>query len=143
VQGRLFPEQDFDLLLRTSSFKENAERFSLHSLNPDFKFLDKKSSKQFYVECKYRNMEDEKSAIQWAKPFQMERYRQVEEEESCPVFICMGISGNPTRPEKVYLIPLKELQSLIIRPSQLDKYNLKYTPLLSGYLTKLLTGHDA
>lgn len=56
VRDTFFIPEWYDLLEKTHDYKQNKTDYVKSSLNPDFKFLCKKTKKAFYIECKARDI---------------------------------------------------------------------------------------
>ena len=91
---------------------------------PDLQYHFKTSHHdlKFAVECKWR-AEFFKGRIEWAKSYQIENYRKFEMENGIPVFVIIGVGGQPDNPDAVYIIPLKDIRSNVITSDQLVKYH--------------------
>jgi hypothetical protein len=93
------------------------------TLNPDlileFKLRNEKSS--FAVECKWRTKLFN-NGVEFARTDQLERYKKFESDKGIPVFIVIGIGGKGAKPEKLYIIPLKNITSAFLSISDLEKY---------------------
>jgi hypothetical protein len=112
----LFPPSHYELLHRTPEFREE---FSEECLLPDFKFKDKKTGFEFYVEAKYRKaIYGDK--LEWCDREQLYRYKEYDKE--APVFIMIGLEGNPADPEYVFLIPLQAAPFTGFFESVLDQH---------------------
>jgi hypothetical protein len=75
----------------------------------------------FSVECKWRkNLY--KGGIEFSKIDQLERYRAFEKNSSIPVFIAVGVGGESNAPEKLYIIPLRKVDSNFINEDQLLQF---------------------
>ena len=125
VLDNLFPEKYFELLEMTHDHNTNSKRYVKSSLKPDFLFKDKKTGKIFYVECKYRSRLY-KDKFHWAKnEEQFQRYKDIESNENIPVYIAMGLGGSADNPDKVFLMPLKEIKYIDLYPSVLKNWEIK------------------
>ena len=137
VREYMFPDSDYELIYQTSSYSQNKDRFATDSMKPDFLFMDRKTKKQFYVECKYRSDEyrkDEK--LEWTYPEQLKRYKEVSKD--IPVFIALGIQGTSYDPDFIFLIPLKNVSFCGFYDSFLSKYEFyKRKPVFPSYLGSL------
>ncbi|AIJ05347.1 hypothetical protein JH146_0497 [Methanocaldococcus bathoardescens] len=124
VLNNLFPEKYFELLDMTHNFETNSKRYVKKSLKPDFLLKDKKTGKIFYVECKYRSkLYQEK--FHWAKDKeQFQRYKDIESNENIPVYIAMGLGGTADNPERIFLMPLKEIKYPALFPSVLRDWEI-------------------
>jgi ABC-type multidrug transport system fused ATPase/permease subunit len=124
VENNLFPEKYFILLSKTHNYETNNKRYVEDSLKPDLKFRDKKTGKIFYVECKFRsNLYQNK--FHWTKSDkQFDRYKDIELNENIETFIAMGLGGTANNPNKVYLMPLREIKYTALYPSVLKNWEI-------------------
>jgi len=91
--------------------------------NPDmlFEFKLKDEIRLFSVECKWRKNLF-KNGVEFAKASQLARYRKFESEKNIPVFIVIGISGEASHPEHLYIIPLKHINSTFLTIEELNMF---------------------
>lgn len=75
----------------------------------------------FAIECKYRSslIGD---AVNIAKPYQLDNYRKYSNERAIPVFIVLGLSGFPEKPDEEFIIPLESITSHIIHYDDLCRF---------------------
>lgn len=85
--------------------------------------LNHKSS-QLSVECKWRN-NLYKNGVEFAKQEQFERYKRFQNNMKIPVFIAIGIGGKGRSPEKLFIVPLAEIDSNYIHINKLKNYEKK------------------
>ena len=130
----IFPSNGYDLLHETPTFKQNNNRFIESSLNPDFKFRDKKTKKEFWVECKFRSSLMN-GKIEWSKPKQFERYKTLCLKE--PVFVCLAFDHKINNDELYYLIPLTKINYTGLYPSFIKNFEIGLSPMVSNVLWKL------
>ena len=90
-----------------SDYNENGV-FAEENFEPDLKFAQN-SCGNFAVECKWRSRFQENGFIKWSYPEQIERYYRYQKENDVPVFIALGIGGQPDHPQEFYLVPLFRL----------------------------------
>jgi hypothetical protein len=100
----LFRRDDFLFLERVPDYTPDWDLFALNALRPDFKFRDKQTGQDFYVEVKFRQRYKKCNEISWARPSQISRYMFYN--QSLPTFLLIGIADDPKRPSQVSLIPL-------------------------------------
>jgi hypothetical protein len=100
----LFRREDFIFLERTPDYTSDWDLFALNALKPDFKFRDRQTGQDFYVEVKFRQRHKKCNEIRWARPLQLSRYMFYN--QSLPTFLLMGIGDDPESPSLVSLIPL-------------------------------------
>lgn len=78
-------------------------------------------SQEFSVECKWRRIFD-KGGLEFASEKQLENYKSFQKKKDIPVFIAIGVHGEPSSPEQLYVVPLEEIESNFIAMGQLKKY---------------------
>lgn len=84
-------------------------------------FKLKQETTNFSVECKWRQKLF-KNGIEFATEEQFERYKRFEQKQQHPVFIVIGVGGKALSPEKLYVVPLKELAGNFIPIAKLKRY---------------------
>lgn len=124
VSDEIFIDKLYDLVEMTPNFSSNSERFEERSMNPDFRFRDKRTGEEFWVEAKYRkglfkniNGQD---VCEICKPAQLKRYKDAEKSSGKKVYICLGLGKNPLKPDTVHLIPVRDAYPQLF-PSRLNK----------------------
>ncbi len=79
---------------------------------------------EFSVECKWRqNLYSDFVKIAYKEQF--DRYKNFEENRKIPVFIAIGIGGKADSPEKLYIVPLRRINSNFIHVDFLIKFEKK------------------
>jgi hypothetical protein len=107
IRDHLFTKDKFDMLHKTHAYAINKKDFAIEdNIKPDFKFRVRETREEFWVEAKYRTKYDE-DKVECYRPDQLERYK----EEELPVYIALGLGGDPDLPDQVFLIPVKYIQS--------------------------------
>ena len=96
-----FPKKHYLLQEWTSDKTSSSGKWAVSNLNPDLKFLELSSNKEFCVECKYRKNDEVH-----IEERQLRRYRAIAAKTKIPVFLALGTGGKPNRPECLYLIPI-------------------------------------
>ena len=86
-----------------------------------------KRKESFAVECKwrkgfFRSERWEGAVLQWSYPDQIKRYQKFEADKGIPVFIVIGVGGEPDDPERMYCLPLSEATYPELFPSYLRNY---------------------
>ncbi len=96
--------------------------YSKTNENPDLvlelKLGDKKY--EFAVECKFRSQYF-KGGVEFAVEQQIRNYKQFEKERGIPVFVLIGIGGTGANPEKVFIKPLRFIESNFLSSKELEK----------------------
>jgi hypothetical protein len=118
----LFHDHEYLLLNRTHDFETNEMRYVEESKFYDFKLQHRQTGYKFAVECKFRsNLYHDK--YNWAKEFQMKRYKKYEKEHlPNGYYVMMGLGGEPGYPDGVHLMPLSDIKYVGLFTSVLDKY---------------------
>jgi hypothetical protein len=91
---------------------------------PDFviEYKRGKIRKKFSVECKWRASISKTQNIPLFLPEQISRYQEYAREKKQNVVIVLGVGGEPSMPEDLYLIPVDSLQEVQSNPSLLKQY---------------------
>jgi hypothetical protein len=121
VQKVLFPDSHFVLVQKTHDYIANKNRYIESLKEPDFKFRTRAKYKEFYVEAKYRSG-FHNGVIDWCKPFQLRRYQTID--NKIPVYIAVGIGGQPEAPYQISLIPMTHIRFCRLYPSILEKFRI-------------------
>ncbi|BAX80845.1 hypothetical protein ALGA_2523 [Labilibaculum antarcticum] len=88
---------------------------------PDLMIETKKEKKCFSIECKWRK-EFKNDEVTFASKKQLENYMVFQKKKNIPVFITLGIGGEPSAPQNCYILPLDEIKSNSILKNELYKY---------------------
>ena len=101
-------------------------RYVESSMNPDLEMKLKVKDNEYVVaiECKWRNSAMKDGKIKWSYTDQVKRYRNYAKTSKVPVFVAIGIGGKPSKPSRLYLVPLSALSSPIVAESDLTKYEV-------------------
>jgi hypothetical protein len=102
----LFNERHFKLIKWQKSEKIIDGLFSFDHSDPDLQIVfNGKKNCRFAVECKWRKDFIE-GKISWANSYQICSYEDFEYRNRVPVFIAIGIGGEPFQPERLFVTPL-------------------------------------
>lgn len=94
------------------------------SLDPDILFEMKGETINFAVECKWRKQLF-KGGVSVATEGQLSRYRGFEKAKGISVFMAIGLGGQGASPERIFIIPLRDIESNFIHIRDLRKYERK------------------
>ena len=99
--------------------------FAESTLHPDLLMELKigSTTNQFSVECKWRKQAFQ-GKIEFSYKEQFARYKKYAKEKDIPVFIALGLGGTPSAPEKLYIIPLQEINTWELKISDLKAYKI-------------------
>lgn len=105
------------------SDNQHRGRFAASSSYPDFEYRYefKGSYAVFAVESKYRSKLYQDGVL-LCKNYTFKKYKEFRENKKMKVFIFIGMYGDPNDPDELYLVDLDELQSPMIKVTELQKY---------------------
>lgn len=86
-----------------------------------FDFKEKGVKEAFAIECKWRKSYF-KNEIEWAKNYQIKNYKEYAEKLNIPVFVVIGVGGEPEKPKELFVVPLQKMKGNIITKSELANY---------------------
>jgi|SRR6185436_18082924 len=107
----LFNQDNFNVIKWRKSEKLEDKVLLEDCVNPDLELIFGRYSKHhFAVECKWRKEFNKHGKITWAERYQICNYRNFENQFRIPVFIAIGIGGEASRPEKLFVTPLRNIE---------------------------------
>jgi len=121
VEDYHFPKHLYDIVHKTHNYTQNKDRYVESSLQPDFRFRDKLTGREFYLECKYRGGFNGGS-LDWCNDEQLIRYKKYDKE--CPVFLIIGLGGVADVCDHVLFFKLSHLPYKSIFQSVFSKYEV-------------------
>jgi hypothetical protein len=122
ILGMFNIQKDSELVLEEwQSDKSLGEIHPENNSNPDFVFRYGKKEK-FAIECKWRERLSFKANTSTFPTKQIEKYLDFSAVRQIPVTIVLGIGGEPSAPNVLYIIPLEELQSIICHPNSIEDF---------------------
>ena len=86
-----------------------------------FTFRKKNISETFAIECKWRKSYY-RNGIEWAQDYQIKNYKKYADKLSIPVYVVIGVGGEPEKPNELFIVPLAEMNSNTISKSELRNY---------------------
>jgi hypothetical protein len=105
----LFDEKYFTIVEWTTDSMRKHNRYVEADTRPDLLIRYNLSGDEFYVECKYRSNLYE-NMLEWSTHEQMNRYFRFAYEKKLPFFVIMGLGGTPSKPDKMYCVPLQKIK---------------------------------
>ena len=133
IRAHLFVKDRYDLLQRTHDYVTNKDDFVENTKEPDFKFRSIKTGKEFFVEAKYRSVYHE-NAIEWCKPFQLKRYKEID--KKTPVYVTLGVGKKSNSPSQIFFIPVKDIKYTKLFRSFLKDYEVSVNSPIDHRLLK-------
>lgn len=135
LKGREFEDfvlELFDLnvtnaysLIEWRGDKTTGEISPVSNCYPDFvlEYKEGKYKRIFSVECKWRERIPNRITTPLISPEQIVRYQEYSIEMNQDVFIVLGVGGEPSMPENLYVIPIDVFADVQAKPSLLKKYS--------------------
>ncbi|MCG6142802.1 restriction endonuclease [Leptospira mtsangambouensis] len=129
--AELFTSQGnyFSIIEWTPDNSKKHKNFRVESnQNPDLVIQYNPTKEKFAVECKFRSglyknrTAPNGAVLKWSYPEQIKRYKQFSIERKIPVFVVIGLGGEPDDPEYMFCIPLEEAKYPELFTSLLEKY---------------------
>lgn len=133
IRAHLFVKDRYELLQRTHDYVTNKDDFIENTKEPDFKFRSIKTGKEFFVEAKYRSVYHE-NAIEWCKPFQLKRYKEID--KKTPVYVTLGVGKESNSPSQIFFIPVKDIKYTKLFRSFLKDYEVSVNSPIDHRLLK-------
>lgn len=121
VADYFLPEDLYDLIHRSHDVNTNSKRFIESSLWPDFQFRVKGTSIEFWVECKWRGNNFDKTKIDVFKKDQLSRYKN---HYNTFLLLCTYFHNE----ECYYFVPMWHIQYDSLFLSFLRPYEVIYEP---------------
>ena len=133
IRAHLFIKDRYHLIQKTHDYATNKGDFVENTKEPDYKFKCIKTGKEFFVEAKYRSNYYE-NAIEWCKPYQLKRYKEID--KKTPVFVTIGVGNSPSSPDQIFFIPLKDMKYTKLFRSFLKDYEVSVNSPIDYRLLK-------
>lgn len=136
LKGREFEEFVLELLdIKNDKYvlkewrgdKTMGDVFPKNNSYPDFLIEEVETKHNVAIECKWRKFLNHSAMMDLFSPEQLTAYQEFSEERDLPVFIFLGIGGEPCEPEDIYIIPL-EKATFVMTPSKTSPNALVYEP---------------
>ncbi len=135
IRRVVFPASHYDLVGKTHDYSVNRQDFVESSTDPDYRFRDRESRREFYVEAKYRSRFYH-GGVDWCQQYQLQRYLEID--LTTPVLIAIGIGGSASNPEYVFLFPVSGVRYTHLFPSFLRPYEIPRACIAPDHLHPLL-----
>jgi hypothetical protein len=105
---KLFNDRNFKVLdWRNSLVAGNKQLPRSYFALPDLELLFVRDKiYRFAVECKWRQHSYPGAKIDWARENEIQTYVRYQQEQNIRVFVAIGIGGEPSNPEKLFVTPL-------------------------------------
>jgi hypothetical protein len=129
TRDNVFTGAHFKMIHKPFSNTDIQHDITENLLKPAFRFRDKQTGTEFYLETKFRtSLYLDK--IEWTYPDQLICYQECQKE--IPVFILLGLGNAPENPCRLFLMPLEKAKTTGVYLSEARKYeNSKGVPVSS------------
>ena len=117
----LFNKSHFNVVEWTTDMMRKHNRYVESDSNPDLTMRHKTTDMVFSVECKFRS-NLYKGALSWSNWKQLRRYKLYSSDNEIPLFVVIGLGGNPQYPDRMFCIPIDEIQYSALYPKVFEKY---------------------
>lgn len=107
--------------------KTMGDVFPENNSYPDLLIEAAETKRKIAIECKWRKYLNHTTMIDLFSPEQLITYQEFSQERDLPVFIVLGIGGEPCEPKDIYIIPL-EKATFVMTPSKTSPNVLVYEP---------------
>jgi hypothetical protein len=121
IGENIFSDSLYTLVEKTHSYSINKSRYVESSMNPDFKFRDKLKRREFWVEVKFRSKFFQ-GRIEWCNHKQLKRYQSID--QNIPVFIAIGVGGEPEKPHYLSIIPIRRIKYNRLYFNEIEQYTV-------------------
>jgi len=104
--------RDYFHLVEWAGDKVSEGRYAESTLNPDLVLeldLEFGGKHRLAVECKYRSS-DKNGFLNICTDNQLSRYKAYKQRTGAPTFIALGLGGKPSRPERLFVIPIHRIK---------------------------------
>lgn len=124
----LFPEEYFSIVHRTPTKEDLNGRIAENCENPDLKLRDRKTGKQFWIECKYRSRTNPDQSLEWCTEGQQARYKDIRKNTDTKTYIMIGLGGISTEPRKLFCFDLDYVPFNILFKKKYETMEIQKRP---------------
>lgn len=115
----LFPPAEWEIEDRSSDTTHTMGRRVTGDVSYDWIVKHRKTGRRFILQCKFRSRFF-RDGIEWATAYQIRNYKDFQQRTGYEYSVCIGVGGCPKQPERLYLAPLKRLNSLFVWRKELE-----------------------
>jgi hypothetical protein len=123
IRDFIFTKRHYVIVDKTHSYLENLGDFIESTVNPDYKFRDISTNKEFFIEAKFRTNITYNDKVEICSPDQLSRYQSYA--AHLPLFILLGLGGTPLTPKLLSLLPISAIQYPDLYFSKFYKFQIK------------------
>lgn len=98
--------------------------FPISSSWPDLVMESIASEKRVAIECKFRSY-PRNGCVEWADERKIRNYREYEQKEGLPVYVALGLGGEPDAPRGFYISRLRNFRNPVISLDELSHFRVK------------------
>lgn len=121
----IFDQKQWGIENVTGDISEEIGRRVKSDSDPDITVKHLASGKKFSIECKYRSWFEigkPESGLRWADAYQIANYNIFQKEKGHKVYVVIGVGGTPSKPKRMFLVPLYALKFPFAKESYLKKF---------------------
>lgn len=117
-------DKEYFTIMEWRSDKVHKGAYAVSNFYPDMEWRYKHKGTEVYfaIECKWRKGFGVDNRIQWAKDYQLKNYKDYHKERKLKVFVLIGVGGEASNPEELYVIPLEEIDSVYLSREEMVRY---------------------
>lgn len=123
----LFNEENWVIERVSSDVSEAVGRYVHSDSWPDLTIKNRRTGRRFSIECKYRSnfcTHRDCKQIRWAEEHQIRSYNKFQNKENHLVYVIIGVGGAPSKPERLFLLPLNSLRQPFVKEDYLSDFEL-------------------
>ena len=123
----LFNEENWVIERVSSDVSEAVGRYVHSDSWPDLTIKNRLTGRRFSIECKYRSnfcTHRDCKQIRWAEEHQIRNYNKFQNNENHLVYVIIGVGGAPSKPERLFLLPLNSLRQPFVKEGYLSDFEL-------------------
>lgn len=123
----LFNEENWAIERVSSDVSEAVGRYVHSDSWPDLTIKNRRTGRRFSIECKYRSnfcTHRDCKQIRWAEEHQIRSYNKFQNKENHLVYVIIGVGSAPSKPERLFLLPLNSLRQPFVKEDYLSDFEL-------------------
>ncbi len=136
----LFPKSKFDFEKTPTRYEDAIDNDIETNNKPDLCVRIKNTKFKIWIECKFVKdfvKNGDYLNLNWTIKSKLERYKKFEETVKEPVYVAIGVGGMSDNPNRLFLIPLRDIEHEVIFESIYVMYERPVDAIIQiGYTLK-------